>query len=169
MSLSNLAAHLKNPPPLERWSPSFCGAIDMVIKRYGAWFYQGSPIGRAPLVTLFSTVIWLENDVYYLKTPVELLEIRVEDLPFLLVEMREEDGLLWFRTLQNEWVEGKEILFDHVGQEIHPKIKVRRNLYGRVNRAVFYELMARGIVQAGYFGIESGGNFFPLIKEEDYA
>ena len=44
----------KGPPPLHLWNPPFCGDIDMRIARDGTWFYLGTPIGRAPMVKLFS-------------------------------------------------------------------------------------------------------------------
>ena len=44
-------------PPVERWEPPFCGDLDMEIRADGTWFYMGTPIGRAPLVRLFSTVL----------------------------------------------------------------------------------------------------------------
>ena len=41
-------------PPVERWEPPFCGDLDMEIRADGTWFYMGTPIGREPLVRLFS-------------------------------------------------------------------------------------------------------------------
>ena len=41
-------------PPVERWNPPFCGDIGLSIARDGTWFYQGSPIGRQPMVKLFA-------------------------------------------------------------------------------------------------------------------
>src|SRR5690348_2077108 len=75
-------------PPVERWNPPFCGDIDMEIRADGTWFYMGTPIGRAPLVRLFSTVLRRDEDgKTYLVTPVEKVGIRVVDAPFLAVEM----------------------------------------------------------------------------------
>ena len=62
----------KGPPPVEKWNPPFCGDIDMEIRSDGTWFYMGTPIGRAPLVRLFSTVLRRDEDgKTYLVTPVE--------------------------------------------------------------------------------------------------
>ena len=47
----------KGLPPVHLWNPDYCGEIGMRIARDGTWFYQGSPIGRKPLVRLFSTVL----------------------------------------------------------------------------------------------------------------
>ena len=49
------AAAKKGPPPVHLWNPPFCGDIDMRIARDGTWFHEGTPIGRAPLVKLFSS------------------------------------------------------------------------------------------------------------------
>jgi len=91
--LSGLEALLKAQagdrlPPVERWNPPYCGDIGMAIRRDGTWTYQNSPIGRKPLVRLFSRVLRRDaDDRFYLVTPVEKIDIAVEDAPFLAVEM----------------------------------------------------------------------------------
>ena len=52
----------KGLPPVHLWNPPFCGDIDMRIARDGTWFYLGPPIGRAPLVKLFSSILKREGD-----------------------------------------------------------------------------------------------------------
>ncbi len=96
--------------PSIEWNPPFCGDIDMEIRADGTWFYIGTPIGRAPLVRLFSTVLRRDEDgKTYLVTPVEKVGIRVADAPFVAVEMNagERDGepLLTFRTNVGDVVE----------------------------------------------------------------
>ena len=49
-------------PPVERWNPPYCGDIGMAIRADGTWIYQGSPIGRKPLVKLFSRVLRRDAD-----------------------------------------------------------------------------------------------------------
>ena len=91
------------PPPVESWDPPYCGDIGMSIKADGTWFYQGSPIGRAPLVKLFASILRRDADGrYYLVTPAEKVDVAVADAPFLAVEMQ-VDGVgsaqqLTFRT-----------------------------------------------------------------------
>src|SRR5690606_40692660 len=81
----------KGLPPVHLWNPDFCGDIDMRIARDGTWYYLGSPIGRKPLVRLFSTILRHDEDgKYYLVTPVEKVGIRVDDAPFVAVEMTVE-------------------------------------------------------------------------------
>lgn len=78
-------------PPVHLWHPPHCGDIDILIRADGVWMHEGSPIGRAELVRLFSTILRLDPDGYHLVTPAEKLRIRVEDLPFRAVLMRRED------------------------------------------------------------------------------
>ena len=63
----------------------------MRIAADGTWFYCGSPIGRAPLVQLFASIMRKEGDRYVLVTPVEKVGIKVDDAPFLAIEMHVED------------------------------------------------------------------------------
>ena len=59
-------------PPVHLWNPAHCGEIDIVIKRNGLWFHEGTPIGREALVRLFSTVLRKDADAAaHLVTPVE--------------------------------------------------------------------------------------------------
>src|SRR5258708_7764802 len=83
----------KGLPPVHLWNPPFCGDLDMRIGSDGTWFYMGTPIGRPALVRLFSTILKRENGKHFLVTPVEKVGIRVDDAPFLAVEMvKDSDG-----------------------------------------------------------------------------
>jgi hypothetical protein len=80
-------------PPVDRWHPDHCGPSDMRIARDGTWFHQGSPIGRAAMVRAFSRILRREPDGgYVLVTPVEKLDIEVEDAPFVAVELSRVRG-----------------------------------------------------------------------------
>src|SRR5271156_2635981 len=81
------AAAQRGPPPVHLWNPPFCGDIDMRIAADGTWYYLGSPPGRGPLVKLFSSILRKDPERYVLVTPVERVGIRVDDAPFLAVEM----------------------------------------------------------------------------------
>ncbi len=99
----------KGLPPVHLWNPPFCGDLDMRIAGDGTWFYMGTPIGRPALVRLFSTILKREDGKHFLVTPVEKVGIRVDDAPFLAVEMQRERGrsrgrLLRFRTNVDDWV-----------------------------------------------------------------
>lgn len=163
-------------PPVERWNPPYCGEIDLVIRRDGLWFHEGTPIGRARLVRLFSTVIRREGDRYFLVTPVEKLRIKVEDAPFLAVLMREETApagrTLVFTTNVGDEVAagaGHELVFrasPEGGAEKAPYIHVRAGLWALVARPVFYDLVGLGETRdvngEPLFGVSSGGVFFPF-------
>jgi hypothetical protein len=77
----------KGLPPVHLWNPPFCGDLDMRIASDGTWFYMRTPIGRPALVRLFSTILKREDGKHFLVTPVEKVGIRVDDAPFLAVEM----------------------------------------------------------------------------------
>ncbi|WP_432344105.1 DUF1285 domain-containing protein [Shinella yambaruensis] len=164
-------------PPVERWNPPFCGDIDMEIRADGTWFYLGTPIGRAPLVRLFSTVLRKDEDGRtYLVTPVEKVGIRVVDAPFLAVEMNAsgegEVQKLTFRTNVGDVVEaGPEhpLRFVIAGgnSELKPYLLVRGRLEALVSRAMMYELVALGetveIDGTDMFAVRSGGVVFPIM------
>lgn len=164
-------------PPVERWEPPFCGDIDMEIRADGTWFYMGTPIGRAPLVRLFSTVLRKDEDgKTYLVTPVEKVGIRVEDAPFLAVEMsvseRDGENVLTFRTNVGDVVEAgadHALRFVVYGEnhELKPYLHVRGRLEALVSRAVMYDLVERGetieIDGVDMFAVRSGGAVFPVM------
>ena len=162
-------------PPVDKWNPEFCGDIDIVIKRDGTWFHEGTPIGRAHLVRLFSSILKREGDKIYLVTPVEKLGITVEDAPFVAVLMQAEgrgrDARLAFTTnVGDNTVAGAShpITFpkDPETSESAPYIHVRGGLDARIARAVYYDLVALGetheIDGAEMFGVWSDGVFFPF-------
>ncbi|HET7803076.1 MAG TPA: DUF1285 domain-containing protein [Pseudolabrys sp.] len=167
----------KGPPPLELWNPPFCGDIDMRIAADGTWFYQKSPIGRLALVKLFASVLKREGDKHFLVTPVEKVGIVVEDAPFLAVEMktsRDNTGqVLAFRTNVDDWVtagQGHALRFDLQPETggLKPYLHVRRGLWAKVTRALFYDLVALGdereVNGKAMFGVASQGEFFPMAE-----
>src|SRR6201992_290372 len=99
----------KGLPPVHLWNPPFCGDLDMRIAADASWYYMGTPIGRPALVRLFSTILKREDGKYFLVTPVEKVGIRVDDAPFMAVEMRTSSAaqgrLLQFRTNVDDWVD----------------------------------------------------------------
>lgn len=164
-------------PPVERWNPPFCGDLDMEIRADGTWFYMGTPIGREALVRLFSTVLRKDGDgKTYLVTPVEKVGIRVEDAPFLAVEMRceqqEGETFIMFRTNVGDLVSvdaQHPLRFEVVGdkKQLKPYVLVRGRLEALVSRAVMYELVELGevVMMDGVetFAVRSGGVTFPIM------
>ena len=154
-------------PPVHLWNPSHCGDIDIVIRRDGVWLHENSPIGRPELVRLFSTVLRKDPDGYCLVTPVEKLAIRVEDLPFRAVAVNEADETLRFTTDVGDVVEAGpehpiEVGTDPATGEPSPALHVRADLWARIARPVFYELVERAAVEDGRLTVRSGGSAFPL-------
>lgn len=165
----------KGPPPVHLWNPPYCGEIDMRIATDGTWFYQKTPIGRIALVKLFASVLTTEDDRYFLVTPVEKVAITVEDAPFLAVEMeaaeRGAGQRLTFRTNVDDVVEcgaDHALRFEpETGTGgLKPYLHVRRGLWAKVARPVFYDLVELGeervVDGTSMFGIASRGAFFPM-------
>ncbi len=157
-------------PPVHMWNPPFCGDIDMRIARDGTWHYLGTPIGRPALVRLFSTILRRDPERYVLVTPVERVGIKVDDAPFLAVEMQVEGGRIGFRTQVEDFVwAGPEhpLRFEAGAAEgVKPYVRVRGDLWALVKRPLFYDLVEMGVVEeyAGedWFGVRSDGLFFPM-------
>lgn len=154
-------------PPVHLWHPAHCGDIDIVIRRDGTWLHENSPIGRPELVRLFSTVLRKDSDGYCLVTPVEKLAIQVEDLPFRAVGMTQADGTLRFTTDVGDVVEaGVEhpirVETDAATGEPAPALHVRADLWARVVRPVFYELVEMASLENGRLVVRSGGVPFDL-------
>jgi uncharacterized protein len=169
----------KGPPPVHLWNPPFCGDLDMRIAPDGNWFYLKTPIGRASLVKLFASVLKREGDQYFLVTPVEKCRIVVDDAPFVAVELKVDepgDGqVLHFRTNVDDWVAcGREHALRFEPQSgtggLKPYLHVRRNLWARVTRALFYDLVELGeerdVGGERMFGLVSAGEFFTMARAE---
>jgi hypothetical protein len=149
----------------------------MRISADGTWFYQGTPIGRPALVKLFASVLKREGDKHFLVTPVEKVGIVVEDAPFLAVEMKTSRGdsgqILEFRTNVDDWVTagpGHALRFElqSVTGGLKPYLHVRRDLWAKVTRALFYDLVElgeeRNVGGNAMFGVASQGEFFAMAE-----
>jgi hypothetical protein len=178
-SLMAMAAAHKGTPPVHLWNPPFCGDIDMRIARDGTWFHEGSPIGRAPMVRLFSGILRREGEAYFLVTPVEKVGIRVEDLPLHAVDVDAAGAgaaqVLTFRTRTEDVVAAgpdNPVAID-IGPDGQPapRVHVRRDLWARVDRKTFYRMIDLGThaVHEGrrWFGLWSGGQFFPVLPSDE--
>lgn len=175
------AAGRKGPPPVHLWNPPFCGDLDIRIARDGTWFYLGTPIGRAPLVRLFAGILKLEDGRYYLVTPVEKVGIRVDDAPFVAVDFRVQgagtpaQAITFVTNVEDEVTAGSDaplrVARDPATGEPSPYVMVRRGLEARIDRKSFYRLVELGEhgPHAGerWFGLRSGGVFFPMIPSAD--
>jgi hypothetical protein len=174
------------PRPPRR--PVECGDLPFLIRRDGTWLYRGSPIERKELVCLFASVLRRDADGdWWLQTPAERGKIEVEDAPFVAVELDwGGDGrhqTLSFRTNTDQVVTAGpdhpiRVSHDLLTCEPTPYILLRKGdgahgIEARINRAVYYELVALAVPEyVGahlMLGVWSSGLFFPLgfMPDED--
>ena len=154
-------------PPVHLWHPEHCGDIDIVIRRDGVWMHENSPIGRPELVRLFSTVLRKDDEGYVLVTPGEKLAIRVEDLPFRAIALsRRGEALVFTTDVGDETEAGPEhpirVETDPVSGEPAPRVHVRADLWARISRPVFYEMVEMAGIEDGRLTVRSNGDSFAL-------
>jgi hypothetical protein len=166
--------------------PIQCGDLPFFIRRDGTWLYRESPIQRKELVCLFASILRRDEDGdWWLRTPAEHGRIQVEDAPFVAVELDwTGDGhqqKLSFRTNTDEMVTAGpdhpiRVSHDILTCEPTPYILLRpgdgaHGIEARVNRAVYYELVALAVPEyVGphlMLGVWSSGQFFALGRMPD--
>lgn len=172
----------RGPPPVHLWNPPFCGDLDMRIARDGTWFYLGTPIGRAALVRLFSSILKREGERYFLVTPVEKVGITVDDAPFVAVDFTADgegagQSLTFETQVEDRVTAGPDhpirVTLDPETGEPAPYVLVRRDLEALIDRKSFYRLVDLGCEETvgglAQFGVWSGGVFFPILPAADLA
>ena len=177
-NINNIAQYLKDAqpghkrsiPPLEQWHPKHCGKMDLRIKANGEWWHEGQLIKRQPMIDLFSSVLWKEEGKFYLKTPVEQIEIEVDDEPLLVnqVDQIELDGMSYIQmTTSNDdivLVDQEHPIFmrDYQG-ELRPYVHVRFGINALIQRAAFFHLVEMGELSENEQGesilVLKSGNF----------
>lgn len=158
-NLNNIAQYLKDVqpshkrsiPPLDQWHPKHCGRMDLKVKANGEWWHEGQLVKRQRLLDLFSTVLWKENGKFYLKTPVEQIEIEVEDEPLLVnqVDQVEIEGQTYIQlTTTNQDVvlvdDAHKIFMREYQGELRPYVHVRFGINALIQRASFFHLIEMG-------------------------
>lgn len=158
-NLNNIAQYLKDAqpghkrsiPPLEQWHPKHCGKMDLLIKANGEWWHEGQLIKRQSMIDLFSSVLWKEQGKFYLKTPVEQIEIEVEDEPLLVnrVDQVELNGIAYIQmnTTNDDIVivdQEHPIFMREYQGELRPYIHVRFGMNALIQRAAFFHLVEMG-------------------------
>jgi len=163
-------------PPVECWDPPYCGDIGLRILRDGTWLYQESAIRRPALVKLFASVLRRDADGrHYLVTPVEKVDVAVEDAPFLAVEMEvkgkgRRQTLIFRSNVDDVFALGDahplRLAPQSRGGGNKPYVLVRGRLEALVARSIYYDLVDLAVAerQGGKeaVGLWSGGAFFPL-------
>jgi uncharacterized protein len=170
----------KGPAPVHLWDPPYCGALDIRIARDGTWFYLGTPIGRVELVRLFASILKREGDDYFLVTPVEKVGITVDDAPFVAVDFEasgagEAQALAFVTNVGDRVAAGPEhpirVARDPASGAPAPYVMVRDGLEALIDRKSFFRLADLGRHRrhdgADWFGLWSGGAFFPMIPSAE--
>lgn len=162
-------------PPVEKWHPDKTVDFDLHIASNGDWVHEGDKITRHKLVKLFSTVLVRRDGEHFLVTPPVKYRIKVEDAPFLAVEIKvlgEGDNTsLVFRTNVDEVVTAGpdhpiSVEVEEETGEPNPYILVRDGLKARLTRSVFYQLVDIALSQGADEtrpGVTSEKTFFPLM------
>lgn len=164
--------------PVEKWNPEYCGTMDMVIRKDGSWWHEGSRIGRQKLINLFAKVLRKDEDGHtYLVTPVEKIQIQVDCAPFIGVRIDVEKAgdaqtqRIFVTTNVGDVVElgpnqVLEVQTDLKTQEPTPLVHVRGRLQALINRASFYDLInyaqERETENGTELGVYSHNAFFAL-------
>lgn len=158
--------------PVEQWHPPHCGHSAMRIDAEGNWHHEGRPIVRPELTRLFARLLRREPDGrHVLVTPVEMLDIDVEDAPLMAVDMACEGSgearRLRFRIgATGAWVEADAahaILVESGETGPRPYLLLDAGLRARITRPVYYAL-AEIALEAGSEapGLWAGGAFHRL-------
>ena len=172
----------KGPAPVHLWDPPFCGDLDIRIARDGTWFYLGTPIGRPAMVRLFASILKREGERYFLVTPAEKVGIRVDDAPFVAVDFSTEgqgvtQQVTFVTGVGDSVIAGPDhpirVERDAATGAPAPYVMVRAGLEALIDRKSFYRLVALGshhpVHGTDWFGLWSGGQFFPMIPAAELA
>lgn len=144
-------SHKRSIPPLDQWHPKHCGKMDLIIKANGEWWHEGQLIKRQALLDLFTKVLWKEEGKFYLKTPIEQIEIEVEDEPLLVnqvdqIEISGDEFLQLTTTNQDVILVDAEhpIFMREYAGELRPYVHVRFGINALIQRQAFYHLVNYG-------------------------
>jgi hypothetical protein len=160
--------------------PSLLEDLDIRIDAEGIWHWDGKPVRRPGLVCLLAHALRREEDgSYWLRTPTERGRIRVDDAPFLAVEMfvarSGREQAISFRTNVDRIVpldarHGLRLEHRDATGEVRPYLEVGDGMEARLTRSVFHELVDLGCEEEldglRLFGIWSCGRFFVLGEAE---
>ena len=160
------------PAPTHLWNPSFCGEMDLVIRKDGVWVHEGSPIKRKELVDLFASILCIKDDGhYYLISPQEKIKIKVDQYPFIVTEMKvvgnNRKQTIFFTTNVGEQFEVKErnpITIELDNPECVPFVHIRNGLNAGICRSVYYRLADLIVSKDAELGFWSAGSFQTICQ-----
>lgn len=159
-------AGMRGPAPVHLWNPPYCGDMDMEIRTDGTWFHEGTPIGRPGMVRMFANILKYEDGQHYLVTPVEKIGIRVQDAPFIAVDVDITPDEITFHTNLGDSARldaDHPLVIEGTPDVPRPYVTIRGGLRARIDRKSFYRL-AEHATQGpdGLMGVMSAGVYFPL-------
>ena len=148
MNLSNLEQQIglegsNQLPPVEKWHPELSGDMDMVIRKDGSWWHEGTRIEREKLTRLFASILRKENDDFFILTPVEKWRIQVEDRPFVITMIEQKADHIEVITNTGDLLiisSEHPLELSELDGELIPEIEVRNGLKARFSRNAFYDL-----------------------------
>lgn len=158
-------------PPVEQWQPALSGDIDIVIRADGSWWHEGRAFERQDLVRLFASILRHESPDYFVLTPVEKWRIQVEDRPFVVTLIAADaDGIEFVTNVGDSGRIGPEhpLRLSHRPGEPEPlpEVLIRHDLWARLSRNAFYELVEHAQEIDGQWRILSDGESFALVGAE---
>ncbi|MEM7195860.1 MAG: DUF1285 domain-containing protein [Pseudomonadota bacterium] len=166
-------------PPVDSWYPDRVVDFDMRIDEQGNWLHEGGLIRRRQLVKLFASILRREAGDYFLVTPKEKFTVQVDDVPFLVVDVKsvevDEIAVFHLRTNMDEVVSLRSAA-DFVMRssseqgELLPYFHVRHDLWAKPTRSVHIDIanqMENGPSDLrSDLGLFSNGQFFPMISTQ---
>jgi hypothetical protein len=151
--------------PLEQWNPKLCEGVRFDIDKDANWFYNGSKIERLNMIKLFSKLIKIEGESYFIVTPSEKIPVYVVNEVFSIIDFKKENDDYFFKTNTNEWVKLSQencLSTDSVNDQPYPKIKLKENVFGLLTRSLFYNLIEHANNDKDRLYIMSDGKKFYL-------
>jgi uncharacterized protein len=173
LSLTQIAELISDRklPPVTDWNPDKVGDSEMQIMADGRWFHQGGEIKRPAMVRAFSSLLRCDEDGHHwLVTPQEKLSIKVDDAPFIAVELRtESEGdarQLALRLNTDDLVvldRDHPLVMREGSDPPLPYVLVRGRLWAKLSRPVYYEMAELALAEnAGSPGLWSAEQYFPF-------
>jgi uncharacterized protein len=173
LSLTQIAELISDRklPPVTDWNPDKVGDSEMQILADGRWFHQGGEIKRPAMVRAFSSLLRCdEGGHHWLVTPQEKLSIKVDDAPFIAVELRTEgEGdarQLALRLNTDDLVvldRDHPLVMREGSDPPLPYVLVRDRLWAKLSRPVYYEMAELALAEnAGSPGLWSAEQYFPF-------
>lgn len=145
------SGHKRSIPPMEQWQPKHCGKMDLKVLANGEWWHEGQLIKRQSLLDLFSSVLWKEEGRFYLRTPVEQIEIEVEDEPLFVNQVDStviaDKKYIQFTTTNADLIivdAEHSIFMREFAGELRPYVHVRFGINALIQRSAFFHLIEMG-------------------------